>query len=83
MVSIRLTRKGTKHKPHYRIVVIEKEKPRDSNYLDLIGYYKPMSDPVEIKIDQDKYDEWIKKGAKASQTVKSLIKKVNSDNKGG
>ncbi len=80
MVSIRLTRKGTKHKPHYRVVVIEKEKARDSNYLDLIGYYKPMSDPVEIKIDLDKYNEWIKKGAKASQTVKSLIKKVNSDN---
>ena len=80
MVSIRLTRKGTKHKPHYRIVVIEKEKSRDSNYLDLIGYYKPMSDPVEIKIDVDKYNEWIKKGANASQTVKSLIKKVNSDN---
>ena len=48
--------------------------------MDLIGYYKPMSDPVEIKIDLDKYNEWIKKGAKASQTVKSLIKKVNSDN---
>lgn len=80
MVVIRLTRRGTKHRPFYRIVAMDKEKPRESRYIELIGHYNPMTDPVEIKIDVDKYDEWIKKGAKASQTVKSLLKKVKTDN---
>ncbi len=80
MVVIRLTRRGTKRRPFYRIVAMDKEKPRESRYIELIGHYNPMTDPVEIKIDVDKYDEWIKKGAKASQTVKSLLKKVKTDN---
>jgi len=80
MVVIRLTRRGTRHRPFYRIVAMDKEKPRESRYIELIGHYNPMTDPVEIKIDVDKYDEWIKKGAKASQTVKSLLKKVRTDN---
>ncbi|MCK4943065.1 MAG: 30S ribosomal protein S16 [Candidatus Aminicenantes bacterium] len=80
MVVIRLTRRGTKRKPFYRIVAMDKEKPRESRYIELIGHYNPMTDPVEIKIDVDKYDEWITKGAKPSQTVKSLLKKVKTDN---
>ena len=80
MVVIRLTRRGTRHKPFYRIVAMDKEKPRESRYIELIGHYNPMTDPVEIKIDVDKYDEWITKGAKPSQTVKSLLKKVKTDN---
>jgi len=80
MVVIRLTRRGTKRKPFYRIVAMDKEKPRESRYIELIGHYNPMTDPQEIKIDVDKYDEWIKKGAKPSQTVKSLLKKVKTDN---
>jgi small subunit ribosomal protein S16 len=80
MVVIRLTRRGTKHRPFYRIVAMDKEKPRESRYIELIGHYNPMTDPAEIKIDIDKYNEWIKKGAKASQTVKSLLKKVKTDN---
>jgi small subunit ribosomal protein S16 len=80
MVVIRLTRRGTKNRPFYRIVAMDKAKPRESRYIELIGHYNPMTDPVEIKIDVDKYDEWIKKGAKASQTVKSLLKKVKTDN---
>lgn len=80
MVVIRLSRRGTKHKPFYRIVAIDKEKPRESEYIELIGYYNPMIEPVEIKIDINKYNHWIKKGAKASQTVKSLLKKLKTDN---
>jgi small subunit ribosomal protein S16 len=79
MVVIRLTRRGTRHKPFYRIVAMDKEKPRESRYIELIGHYNPMTDPAEIKIDIDKYNEWIKKGAKPSATVKSLLKKVNTD----
>lgn len=80
MVVIRLTRLGTKHRPFYRIVATDKRRPRESRYIDLIGYYNPMLGTPDIKIDFDKYQEWINKGAKPSPTVKSLIKKVKTDN---
>jgi small subunit ribosomal protein S16 len=71
---------GTKHRPFYRIVAIDKERARDSRYIDLIGHYNPMTEPAEIKFDVEKYNEWINKGAKPSLTVKSLLKKFKSDN---
>jgi len=80
MVVIRLTRMGTKHRPFYRIVATDKRRPRESRYVDLIGYYNPMRDQAELRVDVNKYNEWINKGAKPSATVKSLIKKVKSDN---
>lgn len=80
MVVIRLTRRGAKHRPFYRIVAIDKEKSRESRYIELIGHYNPLTDPAEIKIDEDKYNDWIKKGAKPSQTVRSLLKKLKSGN---
>jgi len=80
MVVIRLTRMGTKHRPFYRVVATDKRSPRESRYIDLIGYYNPMREIPEINIDWDKYNEWIKKGAKPSETVRSLIKKVKSEN---
>ena len=80
MVVIRLTRMGTKHRPFYRIVATDKRRPRESRYVDLIGYYNPMREQAELKVDVEKYNEWINKGAKPSATVKSLIKKVKSDN---
>ncbi len=80
MVVIRLTRGGTKHRPFYRIVAMDKRRPRESRYIDLIGHYNPMREQPEIRVDFNKYNEWIKKGAKPSETVKSLIKKVKPDN---
>lgn len=80
MVVIRLTRMGTKHKPFYRIVATDKRRPRESRYIDLIGFYNPMQEKADVNIDLSKYNEWIKKGAIPSETVKSLIKKANSDN---
>jgi small subunit ribosomal protein S16 len=80
MVVIRLSREGTKHRPFYRIVAIDRRRPRESRYIDLIGCYNPIPEKPEIKINVNKYNEWIQKGAKPSTTVKSLIKKVNSDN---
>ncbi|MCK4836177.1 MAG: 30S ribosomal protein S16 [Candidatus Aminicenantes bacterium] len=79
MVVIRLTRRGTKHRPFYRIVAMDKAKPRESRYIELIGHYNPTLDPAEIKIDVNKYNGWINKGAKASQTVKSLLKKLKTE----
>ena len=80
MVVIRLTRGGTKHRPLYRIVAMDKRRPRESRYIDLIGHYNPMREQPEIRVNFNKYNEWIKKGAKPSETVKSLIKKVTPDN---
>ena len=83
MVVIRLTRMGTKHKPFYRIIAVDKKKPRESRYIDRIGYYDPMKEVPEVKIEMDKYNKWIKLGAKPSATVKSLLKKVNMETLGG
>ena len=78
MVVIRLTRFGTKKKPYYRIVAVDREKPRESRYIELLGQYNPLSDPALVKIDMEKYNQWIQKGAQPSETVKSLVKKLNT-----
>jgi small subunit ribosomal protein S16 len=70
---------GTKHKPFYRIIATDRRSPRESRYIDLIGYYNPMPEAADLKVDLNKYNDWIQKGAKPSATVKSLIKKVKSD----
>jgi small subunit ribosomal protein S16 len=78
MVVIRLTRFGGKKKPYYRIVAVDREKPRETKYIELLGQYNPLAHPAQIKIDMEKYDQWIKKGAQPSVTVKSLVKKLNT-----
>ncbi len=76
-VRIRLTRFGRKKKPFYRIVVADSERQRDGKFLDIVGTYDPMQNPAEIKINADKLQDWMGKGALPSTTVKSLIKKVS------
>jgi len=83
MVVIRLTRFGAKKKPYYRIVAVDREKPRESRYIELLGQYNPLTSPAQIKIDMDKYNQWVQKGAQPSETVKSLVKKLNTGKKGG
>ncbi len=73
MLAIRLTRFGKTHRPFYRIIIKEKRSKRDGKYIDRIGYYDPFT--KETKIDIDKYDYWLKRGAQPSETVKNLIKK--------
>ena len=74
-VRIRLTRKGTKKKPFYRIVVADSEAPRDGKFLEILGTYNPLTDPVEVKIDPERLRVWLDRGARPSDTVRSLIKK--------
>ena len=83
MVVIRLTRFGGKKKPYYRIVAVDREKPRETKYIELIGTYNPLVEPAQIKIDFEKYNRWLKQGAQPSVTVKSLVKKVNTAKQGG
>ncbi len=73
-VRIRLTRKGTKKKPFYRIVAADKEMPRDGRFLELLGTYDQMVEPVVITLKEDRINYWLGEGAKPSNTVASLFK---------
>ena len=73
-VKIRLRRMGAKKRPFYRIVVADSRSPRDGRFIEEIGYYNPISQPKEIKIDHEKAAQWLKRGAKPSDTVKALFK---------
>ena len=73
-VRIRLTRKGTKKRPFYRIVVAHSDAPRDGKFLEIIGTYNPLADPAEVRIDPERLRVWLDQGAQPTDTVKSLIK---------
>jgi small subunit ribosomal protein S16 len=75
MVKIRLKRIGAKKAPVYRLVVADSRYPRNGKFIEEIGYYSPISEPVQIKIDADKAKDWISKGAQPTETVKALLKK--------
>ena len=76
-VKIRLRRMGAKKAPFYRIVVADSRYPRDGRFIEQIGYYNPLTDPADVKIDGEKALEWIKNGAQPTETVKALLKKQN------
>ena len=75
MVKIRLRRMGAKKAPFYRVIVADARSPRDGRFIEEIGYYNPMTNPAEIKIDAEKATAWLKNGAQPTETVKSLLKK--------
>lgn len=74
MVKIRLKRLGAKKAPFYRVVVSESRNARNGKSIANLGYYNPMTEPAEIKIDVEAAKEWIGKGAQPSETVKKLLK---------
>ena len=76
MVKIRLQRQGAKKAPFYHIVVADSRSPRDGRIIEKIGSYNPMTDPATIVLDKEKVAEWIKNGAKPTDTVKALIEKA-------
>ena len=75
MVKIRLKRMGMKKKPFYRVVVADERASRDGRFVDEIGYYNPVANPGELKIDAEKAQQWIKNGAQPTDTVRALLKK--------
>ncbi len=75
-VKIRLRRIGAKKAPVYRVVVADSRSPRDGRFVEELGYYNPMTDPAEVKIDVEKAKVWIKNGAQPTETVKALLKKA-------
>ena len=76
-VKIRLKRMGSKKKPFYRIVVADSRAPRDGKFIEEIGYYNPLTESKEIKVDAEKVNTWIKNGAKPTDTVNRLFKNNN------
>lgn len=75
MVKIRLRRMGAKKAPFYRVVVADSRSPRDGKFIEEIGYYDPMKNPADIKIDAEKAAQWLKNGAQPTETVRALLKK--------
>ena len=74
-VKIRLKRMGAKKAPFYRVVVADSRYPRDGRFIEEIGYYNPLTDPVTVQIDTEKAKNWIENGAQPTETVKTLLKK--------
>ena len=76
-VKIRLKRMGMKKKPFYRVVVADVMSPRDGRFIEEIGYYNPMTQPAEIKVDGERAKYWLVSGAQPTDTVRALLKKSN------
>ena len=74
-VKMRLRRMGMKKAPFYRVIVADSRSPRDGRFIEENGYYNPLTEPAEIKIDAEKAKKWIANGAQPTETVKSLLKK--------
>jgi small subunit ribosomal protein S16 len=74
MLMIRLTRVGGKKKPSYRVVVIDKERARDSRSVEVVGHYNPVTSPATVRLDHDRIQQWIRNGAQPSPTVSRLMK---------
>ncbi len=74
-VKIRLTRMGSKKKPFYRVVVADSRAPRDGKFIDQIGHYNPVAENDQVKLDVEKANQWLSKGAQPTDTVKALFKK--------
>ena len=75
-VVIRLSRRGAKKRPFYRVVATDSRSPRDGKFLEVLGTFDPLKEKDQIKLDAEKTQAWIKKGALPSKTVADLMKKA-------
>ena len=74
--KIRLKRMGAKKRPFYRLVVADSRAPRDGRFIEIIGHYNPLTDPVELVVDKEKAAMWLARGAQPSDTVRRLLRQV-------
>lgn len=79
MVRIRLRRVGSAHQPHYRVVVADKESPRDGRFIEIIGSYNPRTEPGTIELNEERVYHWLTVGAQPSESVQKLFKVVKLD----
>lgn len=77
MVKIRLQRQGAKKAPFYHIVVADSRSPRDGKIIEKIGSYDPMTEPSTIVIDKEKFEQWVKNGAKPTDSVRNLVERTS------
>ena len=75
MVTMRLTRIGSKKRPYFRIVVIDKRRARNGRFLEVLGQYNPIASPVQMEINSERAQYWLSKGAQPSETVQSILRK--------
>ncbi len=73
MVKIRLKRMGAKKRPFYRLVVADSRSPRDGRFIELLGYYDPLTNPAKVQVDADKVRDWMRKGARPSDAARALL----------
>ncbi len=73
MIKIRLRRTGQKHQPSYRVVVADKDAPRDGKFIEILGHYNPRTEPVTFEVKADRVQHWISVGAQPSETVHRLL----------
>jgi small subunit ribosomal protein S16 len=78
MLSIRLRRTGSTKRPYYRVVVADSRAWRDGRFIEVLGHYDPRRNPAVVKIDADRAKHWIGKGARATDTVRSLLKRTTA-----
>jgi small subunit ribosomal protein S16 len=74
-VTIRLTRAGGKKVPFYRVVAADRRSPRDGRFIEQLGVYDPLRDPVEFRVDAERLQHWLDKGALPSQTIAELLRR--------
>jgi small subunit ribosomal protein S16 len=75
LVAIRLTRVGSKKRPCYRIVVIDKRRAQNGRFLEIVGQYDPLSNPARVEVNEERARYWLSKGAQPSQTVRSILRR--------
>ena len=75
MLMIRLSRTGARKQPHYRVVVIEKERARNGRPVEVVGTYNPRTSPASIELKRERIDYWVSKGAKMSDRVSKIVSK--------
>ncbi len=79
MLMIRLARVGARKQPHYRVVVIEKERARNGRSVEVVGTYNPRTNPASVDLKRERIDYWVSKGARMSDTVASLVSKHSAE----
>jgi small subunit ribosomal protein S16 len=73
MLAIRLRKVGSKKRPYFRVVVIEAGNPRDGSFVEVLGNYNPRSKPAKVEVNRERLQYWIGKGARPSDTVRTLV----------
>ncbi len=73
MLAIRVSRTGSKKRAHFRVVVVEHRKARDSRFVEILGHYDPRTKPAIVRVDRERIDHWLKAGARPSDTIRTLL----------